>query len=203
MNNIDLKETWLKATIQYSDSESEWTKIEAAYSASGRHYHTLQHLAELHGELRNHFGDAIPMSSLFALFYHDVVYNTLLGDNEKQSAEWAREKLTSWNVDTTIVQKCYDIILATASHQSEDEETMIFLDADMAILGADENRYKDYREKVRKEFSIYPDLLYNRGRRKFIETTLKRKSVFLTTAFLEKYEAQSRINLSHELNLLK
>ena len=103
---------------------------------------------------------------------------------------------------SSLVQKVSDMIMATADHQSEDTETSIFLDADMCILGSNENLYRDYIAKVRKEFSIYPDLLYNSGRKRFIEGTLKRDAIFLTTAFREKYETRARINLANELKSL-
>ena len=199
---MELKNVWLKATGDCRGRESEWIVIETAYSSAGRHYHTLQHLCEVCYELENYYQGNIPLSTLLALFYHDIVYNTLRSDNEKQSAECAFKKMNTWNIDPRIAEKARDIILATANHESKDPEAMIFIDADMAILGCNENKYNGYAAQVRKEFGIYPDLLYNRGRRKFIETTLRREVIFLTPAFREKYELQARINLTNELKSL-
>ena len=202
MNSSELKSIWLKSTNHCRGRETEWADIEDAYSSSGRHYHTLQHLCEVYEELTAYYGENISASSIFALFYHDRVYSPLRTDNEKQSAEYAFKKISQWNVDPHIAEKTRDIILATADHQSTDEEAMVFLDADMSILGSDEGKYKDYIGKVRKEFSFYPDLLYNRGRKKFIEGTLKRDAIFLTPSFNKKYETQARINLTNELKSL-
>jgi predicted metal-dependent HD superfamily phosphohydrolase len=200
--NTALKALWLKYTADCRGRESEWTEIEAAYSAPGRLYHTLSHLSGVYDGLSAYYGENIPAASVFALFYHDYIYSPLRGDNEKQSADYAFAKLSSWQVPSPIAAKARSIILATADHQSSDEETVVFLDADMAVLGSAENTYKEYITLVRKEFSIYPDLLYNRGRRKFIEGTLNRKEIFLTPTFREKYEDQARINLSSELKSL-
>jgi predicted metal-dependent HD superfamily phosphohydrolase len=200
----DLKKIWLTATEDYMPRNAEeWQRIEVAYSESGRHYHMLQHLGDVYDELMAYYNGDVPLSSLLALFYHDLVYNTLRGDNEKQSADHASAVLNEWKIDAPVEKKVYDMILATAKHESSDPETMVFLDADMAILGADAEVYHDYAQKVRKEYSIYPDLLYNPGRRKFVESTLKRDKIFLTEAFQKKYEVQARINLTNELNLLK
>lgn len=202
MNPTALKNIWLSITSDCRGRESEWTEIEAAYSAKGRHYHTLQHLCEVYEALDSHYGADIPAASLFALFYHDLIYSTLRTDNEKQSADYAFAKISTCHIAPQIAKKVRDMILATASHMSDDSETIIFLDADMTILGSDEGKYQDYIHKVRKEFSIYPDLLYNRGRKTFIESTLKREYIFLTTSFRDKYEAQARFNLSKELKSL-
>lgn len=202
MTTSELKNIWLSITGDCRGRESEWAEIEAAYSAAGRHYHTLQHLCEVYEALVSYYGAKIPAASLFALFYHDLIYSTMRTDNEKQSADHSFIKISTWNIVPRIAEKVRDMILATARHMSEDEETIVFLDADMAILGSNENKYQDYIGKVRKEFSIYPDLLYNRGRKKFIESTLRREHIFLTTFFRDKYEAQARINLTNELKSL-
>lgn len=202
MNNTELKNTWLKITSDCRGRESEWTEIEAAYSATGRHYHTLQHLCEVYEALETFYGPKIPAASLFALFYHDLIYSTLRTDNEKQSADYAFAKISNWHIAPEVAELVRNMIIATASHMSEDAETIIFLDADMAILGSEENKYQNYTSRVRQEFGIYPDLLYNRGRKKFVEGTLKREHIFLTAFFREKYEAQARINLANELKSL-
>jgi predicted metal-dependent HD superfamily phosphohydrolase len=199
----DLKEIWLKTTADHMPGNAdEWSRIEEAYSEPGRHYHTLLHLSDVYDALMLYYDGDVPLSSLLALFYHDLVYNTLRGDNEKQSADQASAVLNEWKIDASVVKRVCDIILATTKHESSDPETMVFLDADMAILGADAEIYHDYAQKVRREYSIYPDLLYNPGRRKFVESTLKREKIFLTEAFQKKYEEQAWINLTNELNLL-
>lgn len=94
------------------------------------------------------------------------------------------------------------MIVATATHQSDDLETQIFLDADMAILGASPEVYAAYIAAVRHEYTIYPDLIYNGGRRKFVAATLQRERIYHTDHFHSRYEAQARINLSQELKSL-
>ena len=199
MNTTDLKSRWLSVTAAW-DGEGEWPHIEAAYSAPGRHYHTLTHLCTVYDELHDRYATEIPQATVLTLFFHDIIYNTLRGDNEKRSAAHAEKMMLDWKADCALIAKVSDMISATASHESDDPETQLFLDADMAILGADYATYRVYITDVRKEYNIYPDLLYYPGRKKFVETTLKRDRIFLTDHFYNKYEAQARINLTHELN---
>jgi len=154
--------------------------------------------------LDEYYKGNISSTTILSLFYHDFEYNTLRSDNEIQSAVYAKKQLQEWNVQDETIQKIYSMIASTKTHQteSEDEEVKIFLDADMAILGADEDVYRDYLQKVRREFSIYPDLLYNRGRKQFLEKTLSAHPIFLTEFFRNKFEKQARINLQNEINQL-
>lgn len=88
-----LQATFAELTGRYAPrdpavSQRLWTEIGSAYSRSGRHYHTLDHLQNLLVELsgvRSSIGDWDVV--LFSLFYHDIVYNPLKSNNEEKSAE--------------------------------------------------------------------------------------------------------------------
>lgn len=203
MNTIDLQALWISSCAQLSaDAASEWTHIETAYSAPSRHYHTLHHLCDVYADLHEYYVGKVPAATVFALFFHDVIYSALRGDNERRSAEYATDRLHQWQADKELTERVGAMIEATATHESSDAKTMLFLDADMAILGADTEQYSSYISAVRKEYSVYPDLIYNSGRRKFVEATLQRDKIYLTDYFYHRYEAQARINLAHELKLL-
>jgi hypothetical protein len=62
--------------------------------------------------------------------------------------------------------------------------------------------YLDYCQKVRKEYSIYPDLLYNLGRRKVLEHFLQMKMIFKTEAFFNRFEQNARQNIGREIREL-
>ena len=58
------------------------------------------------------------------------------------------------------------IIRATSSHLSTgDSDCDLFTGADLSILEKDEETYNQYAQQVRKEFTIYPDAIYNLGRK--------------------------------------
>ncbi|HLP52729.1 MAG TPA: hypothetical protein VK154_17695 [Chitinophagales bacterium] len=205
MNNNELKTAWLQTVpAGVTRSEVEWENIIDHYSEKGRHYHTMQHLANMYDELYAYYKGIPPVATTLALFYHDLVYNPLRSDSEQQSADYARKFLMQWNMPAELISKVYHLIVCTKSHESDtaDDETNIFLDADMAILGSAAPVYHDYTSAVRKEFSIYPDFIYNKGRRDFLRKTLSRPYIFLSAFFRAKYESQARINLQNELNQL-
>lgn len=204
MNVSELKKVWFDLNKDLSiDIDKEWDVLNRAYGSDSRHYHTLGHLSEVYQLLEEYYNGNIPETSLFALFYHDIVYSTLRGDNEERSAEQAAAFLTSLAIDELTIGRVREMIIATCNHTATDRETQIFLDADMAILGSSEVRYKEYCAAVRREYGIYPDILYNRGRVKFLEKIRDREHIFLTDWFRDRFEARAKINLDKELKSLK
>jgi len=202
-----IKTEFLKSLENYStDSIQNFTmleRIEKEYTSSNRHYHTLNHLDNLLTELADNKEKFASWDVIvFAIAYHDVVYNTLKSNNEEKSAEFARKELTKISVPENLIIRCEQLILATKKHTYADFETNLFTDADLSILGATPEVYKLYSNQIRKEFSIYPDLVYNPGRRKVLKHFLDMEKIFKTNEFAIAYESKARINLQTELNSL-
>jgi len=202
-----IKTEFLKSLENYStDSIQNFTmleRIEKEYTSSNRHYHTLNHLDNLLTELADNKEKFASWDVIvFAIAYHDVVYNTLKSNNEEKSAEFARKELTKISVPENLIIRCEQLILATKKHTYADFETNLFTDADLSILGATPEVYKLYSNQIRKEFSIYPDLVYNPGRRKVLKHFLDMEKIFKTNEFVIAYESKARINLQTELNSL-
>jgi predicted metal-dependent HD superfamily phosphohydrolase len=176
--------------------------IRKAYARPSRHYHNLDHLENLHAQLLpvwNRLEE--PNAVVFAIAYHDLIYNVRSTSNERRSAERAAEQLGLMGIDARTIERCAAHILATAGHaQSEDPDTNLFTDADLSILGAPPEAYARYAEQVRKEYGIYPDLLYKPGRRKVLEHFLAMDRIFKTDWFDGRYGVQARINLQDELD---
>lgn len=182
-----------------------WNEIETAYSKSSRYYHTLQHLENLLHYLENVKQQITNWNAvLFALYYHDIVYNTLKSNNEEKSAALAAKRMKEMGVDSTTIGKCINIILATKKHLwNEDNDINLFTDADLSILGAEWNIYKTYLKQIRKEYAIYPDMMYNPGRRKVLQHFLGMERIYKTEYFYKKLETKARQNLEQELKLLE
>ncbi|MCW3161267.1 HD domain-containing protein [Chryseobacterium oryctis] len=184
--------------------ESLWLEIEAKYSEKGRHYHNLQHLENMSLELENVKSNIVNSTNIsFSIFYHDIIYNVSSKSNEEKSADFATERLQKLNVNPSDIENVYYQILATKAHQkSEDNDVNYLLDADLSVLGQDKAIYYDYTQKIRKEYSIYPDILYKPGRKKVLKHFLELESIFKTDYFKEKYEKQAKENLRFELKIL-
>ncbi len=169
-----------------------------------RHYLTLVHLEHLHAQLLPVLDQLRDKDAVvLAIAYHDAVYDVKRSDNEERSAELARTSLGPLGLGHALIDHCAAMILATKAHTlSDDPDTDLFTDADLSILGAPPEPYERYEVQVRKEYAIYPDLLYRPGRRKVLEHFLAMPRIFKTVYFRDLFEAQARINLREELDRL-
>ncbi|NQY10057.1 MAG: hypothetical protein HRT71_11180 [Flavobacteriales bacterium] len=200
-----LNSIWKELAGRYSNDEALinecWTELERAYTGSTRHYHNLNHL-EFMFEKANNYKDQIEDydTLLFSIFYHDVVYNSTSSDNEAKSAVLANERLTKLGVPQEKMESCEKQILATKKHEDTgDNDTNFLVDFDLAILGEDQSSFEIYFGNIRKEFSSFPDFIFNMGRKSVIEQFLKMDSIFKTKAFKDSHETQARENLKGAL----
>ena len=186
-------------------SDDLYDQLVACYSEPHRKYHTIQHLNECltHLEsvcsLANH-PDEVEM----ALWFHDAIYDTSRKDNEKRSAEWARDSVLAVGVSREKADRIYELIMATmhnAAPSGKDAEVLI--DIDLGILGAEASRFDDYEVQVREEYSWVPESLYRAARRKVLEQFVSREWIYSTEPFRNKYEAQARDNIARSLARLR
>jgi predicted metal-dependent HD superfamily phosphohydrolase len=184
--------------------ENFWNEIQFHYCEKWRHYHTLTHLQNLLDVLTEAQTQVEEWDvTLFAVFYHDIIYIPTNNNNEEKSAELAKERLSEISFPAKKINHCCSMILATKTHTvSADSDTNYFTDADLSILGQRNDVYIEYTKQVRQEYSIFPDFLYKPGRRKALERFLKMDQIFKTEYFFKKLEKQARENLRFELQTL-
>lgn len=202
-----IKQDFLESLSNYTtDSKQQqtmWAEVEKNYSKSDRHYHNLLHLNAMLTELKMHKSSFDHWDTvIFALAYHDLVYSTLKSNNEERSAEIAAKRLSSISYPEKQIAVCRHFILATKKHEASDAETNLFTDADLAILGSDPETYKEYSKQIRREYSIYPDIVYNPGRKKVLMHFLEMNRIYKTTVFFDKYELAAKNNIQEELTRL-
>jgi predicted metal-dependent HD superfamily phosphohydrolase len=182
--------------------QAVWLELLNNYATTTRHYHNLSHIKALlnwvdlsHAHLQQ------PAAVRFAVWFHDVIYNTRRQNNEERSAEFARQELSHLNVPVVTINAVSAMILATKQHRAEtlDEDGRWFLDFDLAILGSRPDVYRVYSQAIRREYAWVPKLLYRRGRRQVLEGFLQREQLFFTEAMRTRLEAQARLNLAEEL----
>ncbi len=138
----------------------------------------------------------------FAIFYHDIVYDVLKDDNEEKSAELAKNQLSILGVKKETIEKVYKLIIETKTHQSSSIQNELFLDADIAILGCNKKNYKNYTSQIRKEYAVYSDASYNKGRKKILNSFLEKDTIYKSDHFHNKYEKQAKENMFIEYNSL-
>ena len=202
-----LKDIFINLINNYSEqaiAERLWSDIEKQYTSPKRHYHNLHHLENMYSQLeacRNQVQDWDTV--LFSLFYHDIIYKATAKDNEEKSALAALKTLREINYPKEKMRLSGEQILATKTHSiSPDNDTNIFTDADLSILGSNWDEYLEYTKQVRKEYAIYPDFMYNPGRKKVLQHFLSMENIFKTPYFIQKFEAQANKNLTAEIALI-
>ena len=204
-----VEETFTSLILRHSDSislaEEYYDELLQRYSERSRYYHNLNHLKHLLLQILPLASQVDDMDAvLFALYYHDIVYRVMRRDNEERSAKLASSRLKVLGLEDNRIDRCKKHILATKSHEmSPDADTNFFTDADLSVLGQDWLTYKSYTEAIRREYAIYPDMIYKPGRKKVIEHFLWMEKIFKTEPFFAKYEQQARINLARELEELR
>ncbi|WBV60203.1 hypothetical protein PFY12_14340 [Chryseobacterium camelliae] len=205
---MNLKERFEQNCLQYTQDkifiENLWLEIEKKYSEKGRYYHNLEHLDNMFAELDLVKNEVINFTHIsFSVFYHDVVYDASSKSNEEKSAEFAKTRLQQLHFNPSDIAEVEYQILATKAHQNSDDKDLNYLlDADLSILGKELETYIDYTKKIRKEYSIYPDLLYRPGRKKVLKHFLAMENIFKTDYFREKYEKQAKKNIEWEIDRL-
>lgn len=203
-----LKTIFIELLSKYSSNtnlhRTLWNEIEKQYSSTKRHYHSLSHLENLLielNEIKSNIKDWD--TTLFSLYYHDIIYDAKSSKNEEKSAELAIKRLKDIGYPPLKIEHCFNQIIATKSHEvNEDSDTNLFTDADLSILGSCWETYTTYISQIRKEYSIYPDFIYKPGRQKVLHHFLDMQRIFKTDYFYFKFEQQARQNIRKELKLL-
>jgi predicted metal-dependent HD superfamily phosphohydrolase len=203
-----LQEAFIELVQHYSSKEGKavelWNEIATHYSNSKRHYHTLCHIENVLQQLLPVKQDIKEWNTLlFSVFYHDVIYNPLKTENEEKSAAFAANRMELISVPQPLINNCVNQIMATKKHAaSADSDTNYFIDADLSILGQDWEMYCTYFRQVRKEYRLYPDIIFVPGRKKVVQHFLQMERIFKTEHFFTKYELQAKENLQQELDAL-
>lgn len=179
--------------------------IAAAHREDGRHYHDLRHVAEmvtLLDDLAEGLDDGEAV--FYACCYHDIVYVPLRIDNEELSAHRCRRDLDLLGRPPVQIEHASRLILATKDHRSRagGRDEALFIDADLAILGAPRERYREYMDGVRREYWQVDDAAYRAGRCAVLRRLLARGPLYQTETMAARFDAAARENIQFELNLL-
>jgi len=174
-----------------------------------------------------------PYALSLAIFFHDAVYDAKAhgGANECESAalftEFASaaaqvaESPAAWLLvsdrgsgsaavpaGAESVKKVAAWIERTANHlggpsPSANDDEGLFLDLDLAVLGAPQPAYARYAEQIRFEYHAYGDAEYRTGRAKVLRSFLEAPVLFFTPLFRDALEKAARQNITDEVTRLE
>lgn len=209
MNN-SLYTRWKKLASMYTDDplflEDHWKEISTAYSKDNRYYHNLDHIRYMLHFAENDQNDLVDYDMLqFAIWYHDIVYTATKSTNELKSAQCAQKQLKTLKIDPKRIENCANLIISTKKHEivnAQNEDNAYLLDWDLAILGTPWETYELYTQKIRKEYSIFPDFMYKKGRKKVLQHFLERPRIYYTKKYYDLWETNARNNIQKELIML-
>lgn len=184
-------------------------ELSALYEAEDRHYHDLGHIEAMLA-LANDYKALLhdPEAVEAAIWFHDAIYDSRAKDNEARSAALAEEKLAG-RADAQRIGRIAAMITATAGHelpplgdQHSVRDAALFLDMDLAILGAAPEAFDAYEQAVRREYQWVDEPMWRAGRAAVLEGFLARPHIFHSEEFRRRFETQARHNMARSLTAL-
>lgn len=191
--------------IEPKISQEIFQELIRAYSSAERHYHTMEHIDQVLEIIEQQQSLANNFSALrLAAWFHDVIYNPKVRDNEQKSAAYASNKLNQLKIPMTVIAQVTTLILDTQNHQPSlgNLDSQILLDADLAILGTPKLEYESYAQAIRREYSWVYDDEYRTLRKQVLQNFLRRKRIYFTNSLFLRLELRARLNLQAEIDTL-
>ncbi len=205
-----LEERWLALWQRIrakGDGREVYADLVCRYSESHRAYHTLSHIEHCLFQLEISRKLAMnPDAVEFALWFHDAVYNIKTNDNEKRSVAFMIKVGKKAGLAESFIRLVADLILATTHDVAPSGlDAQLLVDIDLSILGQPKNVFDEYELQIREEYGLVPDGVFKIGRRKILDAFIdvKRRRIYSTEFFYDKYEARAVANIARSItNLL-
>ena len=208
-----LRTEWRALGERLERPEAPWValgdELLERWTEPHRRYHDTRHLEDVLLALDQlrllDGGGATPVTTLLAAWFHDAVYDGAPGDDERASLRLAVERLEEARLPRRLAAEVGEFVLATtpgeAPTQAPDALARL-LDADLAILGAGEKRYRAYTAAVRAEYAHVAEADFRAGRTRILEGFLALPRLYRTDAGRRLWEARARRNLRAEIDAL-
>lgn len=198
--SADLLIRW--RALSGADADELGQALIAAWREPQRRYHGAGHLVWLLDEAERRRALISDCAFVgYAIWFHDAVYQPGEPDNEERSAAWARKAIAN----NALGERVAHVVVMTKEHhvgEAEGDEAL-FLDMDIAILGAPWEAYCAYAAGVRREFHMYHDGAFAAGRWGWLEKQLERQRTFRTDLYEGELGAAARANMAWELEEMR
>ncbi len=184
---------------------STFNDLVAAYAEPSRAYHTADHIGDCLAQFDlSRSAAQRPDEIEAAIWFHDAVYLPGGADNEDRSAEWARTALAGSGVARQITERIGRLVLATRHLSVPSEpDAALLCDIDLSIFGRPPEVFDEFERRIRREYAWVPEPLYRTARTEILQSFLRRRSIYQTDYFRERYEVSARENLERVIRLLE
>lgn len=190
-------------------STEQLDELKRRYSEPQRHYHTWKHIEALLWHLDG-ISDQLNDSDavLWALYWHDAIYDPQASDNEDKSADLLSE-MAGTDLPNPSLRRADRIIRATKQHlvpdgltRDEQSDLELFLDIDLSILAAASDVFDRYETHIRNEYAFVPKAVYVQARSAILQGFLKRERLYFSDHFYSQWETRARANLQRSIDQL-
>lgn len=211
-DEIELRLAWSHVAPPGARSDEVFDDVVGRHRQTHRRYHGVRHVVGVVRHVRAIARALDPAPDPFDIgvalasaFFHDAVYEPRVTDNEVRSAELATCELRAIGWAEGRVAHVAGIIVATANHLDDtvtegppSQERQVVLDADLAILGSDEDEYQTYATGVRAEYGHLDDEQWRRGRHGVLTGLLERSRLYATKPARSWWDERARANITAE-----
>ena len=181
-------------------TQNFYASLYGAYSEVQRHYHSIQHIVEClehFYQIKTYLDDTLSVE--LAIWFHDVIYNPQVHDNEQQSADYMQRMFENV-LGSEQIAKIYAWILATQVHApTADTDLAYLLDIDLAILASYPMRFAEYECQIQQEYAWVEPSLYVKKRQQVLRHFLEKQLLYQTPFFQKRYERLAKQNLAQAL----
>lgn len=185
-------------------------ELRARHGEPQRAYHGWAHIEALlrwRDEVADRLAD--PAAVLWAILFHDAVYDPRASDNEERSARLL-EAADAPGLAPAVRARAARLVRMTAAHAipdglppNEAADAALFLDMDLSILGAPLTAFDAYEAAIRREYAHVPDDAFRSGRAAILRRFLARERIYLSDWGRERFEAAARENVTRSLEALE
>ncbi len=180
---------------------SIFSHLAAAYAEPGRFYHTAEHIRDCLIQLDMSSEIARrPNEVEAAIWFHDAVYLPGASDNEDRSARLAQTALLACAVPLEVSRRVAELVLVTRHLTLPREpDGLLLCDIDLSILGREPAIFDEFERRIRREYAWVPEPTYRSSRSEVLAGFLRRRSIYQTEQFRNRYEVSARANLERIL----
>lgn len=192
---------WEKLDAKVDNSKVTYSMLSDAYSASDRYYFDMDYIYfclnefdEVDHKLR------VPDAVELAIWFHKLIYSPRLKDSEVNCAWRANFLCSSSDIPEEFGDYVSELIMSLGETSIiKYTDCRYLIDITNFMFGQSEEGYRWYEYQVRRERPLIQNKTYDRIRKRYLESLLERRSIYMTDFFQERHEKQAKTNIERRI----